>query len=78
MKVKSKTPANILAGNKLRQLIKENYSTQEEFAYDYGLEIRTVSRYINEGITKVNVIEELAEFFNVSLFDFFTEENTLE
>ena len=61
-----------LAGRTLRRLIQENYATQEDFAEDYGVEIRTVSRYINEGINKVDVIQELAVFFNVSVIDFFT------
>lgn len=62
----------LCAGNHLRQLIKENYSSQEEFAYDFGLEIRTVSRYINNGINKVSVVQELAEFFCVPFTSFFT------
>ena len=62
----------LCAGKRLRQLINENYSSQEEFAYDYGLEIRTVSRYINNGINKVNIIQELSEFFCVPFTSFFT------
>lgn len=63
-----------IAGRTLRRLIQENYSSQEEFAYDYGADVRTVSRYINEGINKVDTIQELAYFFGISFFDFFTEE----
>lgn len=62
-----------LAGRTLRRLIQENYATQEDFAEDYGIEIRTVSRYINNGINKVDAIQELAVFFNVPLIDFFAE-----
>ena len=62
----------LLAGKRLRRLIEENYSTQEDFAYDYGTDIRTVSRYINAGISKVTTIQELAEFFNVPFTDFFS------
>lgn len=61
-----------MAGETLRRLIQENYSSQEEFAYEYGTDLRTVSRYVNNGINKVNIIQELAEFFNVSFTDFFT------
>ena len=53
------------AGDFLRKLIQQNYSSQEEFAIDFGTDIRTISRYINGGINKVNVIQELAEFFGV-------------
>ena len=43
------TPQQI-AGQNLRRLIQENYPSQEEFAYDYGMDLRSVSRYINNGI----------------------------
>lgn len=61
----------LLAGKRLRLLIEENYATQEDFAYDYGMDLRTVSRYINSGISKVPTIQELAEFFKVPFTDFF-------
>ncbi len=61
------------AGNALRRLIQENYPSQEEFAYDYGLDIRSVSRYINNGINKIDTIQELADFFKVDFTDFFKE-----
>ena len=61
------------AGQKLKQLIKENdYTSQEDFALDYGAELRTISRYINNGINKIDVIQELAEFFGVDFTYFFT------
>lgn len=61
------------AGKALRTLIQKHYASQEEFAYDYGLELRTVSRYINQGITKVDVVQELADFFSVDFGYFFTD-----
>lgn len=61
------------AGNALRRLIQENYQSQEEFAYDYGLEIRSVSRYINTGINKIATIQSLADFFQVDFSYFFIE-----
>ncbi len=60
------------AGQKLRQLISENFRSQEEFAERYGMELRSVSRYINQGINKVDVIQELADFFRVDFLEFFT------
>lgn len=67
-----KTPQQ-LAGITLRRLIKENYDSQEEFANDFGMEIRTVSRYINNGINKIDAIQELADFFDMEFADFFKE-----
>lgn len=69
-----KLPLKQIAGGNLRRLIRENYRTQEEFAYDYGLDIRSVNRYINEGINKTDTIQELAEFFKVPFTDFFIEQ----
>lgn len=67
----SKMDAAKQAGIVLRQLIQENYPSQEEFAYDFGTDIRTVSRYVNQGINKVNTLQELADFFQIELTDFF-------
>ena len=61
----------ILAGKNLRLLIHTYYISQEAFAIDYGADLRTVNRYINEGINKISVIQELAEFFNTDFIFFF-------
>ena len=58
------------AGQVLKTLIKENYNSQEEFAYDYGIDLRTLSRYVNEGIGKLWKVQELAEFFGVQMYVF--------
>lgn len=60
------------AGLHLKKLIQENYDSQEDFAYDFGTDIRTVSRYVNNGINKISTIQELALFFGVSFQDFFS------
>lgn len=65
------TSPQLCAGLKLKQLILENYSSQEEFAYDFGTDVRTVSRYVNQGINKINVIQELSDFFRIPFSDFF-------
>ena len=69
----SKVDASKQAGIVLRRLIQENYPSQEEFAYDFGADIRTISRYVNQGINKVNVLQELADFFQIELWDFFRD-----
>lgn len=58
------------AGSVLRRLIGEYYPSQEEFAYEFGTDLRTVSRYVNSGITKIPTLQELAIFFNVSIKEF--------
>jgi|GEM_PF-2977453 len=59
------------AGSVLRHLIQSHYPSQEEFAYDFGTDIRTVSRYVNQGINKISAVQELAEFFGVPFTSFF-------
>lgn len=66
-------PLRQKAGNALRRLIQENYATQEDFAYDYGLDVRSVSRYVNSGISKIDTIQELASFFMVDYTEFFKD-----
>lgn len=60
------------AGLFLKNLIQENYGSQEDFADDFGTDIRTVSRYVNNGINKISTIQELADFFGVRFQDFFS------
>ena len=67
----SKNDAVKQTGVVLRRLIKENYNSQQEFADDFGLEARTVSRYVNKGIDQVCRIQELADFFQIEVVDFF-------
>lgn len=63
-----------LAGKNLRRLIKESGRTQQDFADEFGTDIRNVNRYINEGISKVEVIQEIAEFFKVDFGELFMDE----
>lgn len=70
----TKLPPEILAGNKLRILIEENYPSQEEFAYQYGADVRTISRHINQGINKISTVQEYANHFHINFLDFFAEE----
>lgn len=59
------------AGITLKRLIQKNYPSQEEFAFDFGTDVRTVSRYVNQGINKVSIIQELADFFGIEFEEFF-------
>lgn len=61
------------AGRKLRELIARDFDSQEDFAFEYGCDVRTISRYVNQGIEKVGVIQELAMYFNVDFMDFFKD-----
>ena len=44
----------LVAGANLKRLIKQSsYKTQEEFAYEFGTDVRTVGRWINHGIDRI-------------------------
>lgn len=64
------------AGEVLRQLIQKNYASQEEFARDFGMDVRTVNRYVNGGINKLSLLQELAVFFQISILEFLKQEET--
>ena len=64
-----------IAGDNLKKIIKQsNYKTQEEFAYAFGAEIRTVSRWLNGGIKNLDTLQEIAEFLNIDVLSLLKEE----
>ena len=59
----------LVAGANLRRLIKESkYGTQEEFAFEFGTDVRTVGRWVNKGIKNLDTIQQIADFFDVDGF----------
>ncbi len=58
------------AGIALRKCLELNGMTQRVFAEEFNTEERTVNRYVNEGIGKVDLIQEIAAFFDLSLVEF--------
>ena len=47
----------LVAGANLKRLIKESkYRTQEEFAFEFCTDVRTVGRWINRGIKNLDTI----------------------
>lgn len=64
----------LLAGQNLRRLIKEHELTQQTFADDFHADLRNVNRWINNGIKDIDKIQEIADYFDVSFFEFFKEE----
>ena len=66
----SNTDYSIAAGVGLKYLIKTNYASQQEFADDFGVELRTVNRYVTTGIRSIITIQEIADFFGMDLPDY--------
>lgn len=70
-------PLSVLAGINLKRLIKKSkYRTQEAFAYQFGAEIRTVSRWLNSGIRNIDTIKEIADFFAINMLELLKNEET--
>ena len=65
----------VICGRNLRKFIKEKDKTQQNFAHNYGVELRTVSRWLNEGHLKnVDDIQSLAQYFKKDWREFFQDE----
>ena len=64
-----------IAGLVLKKLVETHYDTQQEFADDYGIELRSLSRYFKDGITKIPTVSDLAIFFDVDFAYFFDKKN---
>ena len=61
-----------ITGANFRRLLKENHMTQQAFADHYGMELRNVSRWINEeNLTNIMDIQALADYFDVPFSEFF-------
>lgn len=63
----------LVVGRNIRRLIESSsYKTQEEFAFRYGIDVRTVGRWVNKGVNNLKTIQQIAFFFDVdpvTLFD---------
>ena len=63
-----KKDLGLVVGANLKRLIKESdCKTQEEFAYRFGTSPRNVGRWINEGIKNLDIIQQIATFFDVDV-----------
>lgn len=58
-----------IAGENLKQLIKAKYISQGDFAFDFGVEMRTLSRWLNKGITNLDMLQQIAEFLQIEITD---------
>ena len=59
----------VKAGKNLKRIIKENGLTQEKFAEQMYVDPTTVRRWLANGIDKVSILEQIANFFDISVMD---------
>ena len=65
---RKKKSLSLLAGTNLKRLIAESgYRTQQEFANAFGTDVRTVNRWVNNGLRNLDTVEEIADFLGVSV-----------
>lgn len=65
---------SLVAGANLKRLIKNSkYKTQEEFAFEFGTNVRTVGRWVNKGIKNLDTIQQIAAFFDIDARAFFSK-----
>lgn len=65
--------SKVVGANLKREIRQSRYRTQENFAFEFGAETRTVSRWLNEGLRDVDVAEEIAEFLEIETLGLFVE-----
>jgi hypothetical protein len=56
-------------GENLKRAIKESkWKTQEKFSEAFGAEVRTVGRWCNQGIDKLSLVQQIADFLEIDVF----------
>ena len=66
---------SLIAGANLKRLIKNSkYKTQEEFAFEFGTDVRTVGRWVNKGIKNLDTLQQIAAFFDVDALTLLLEQ----
>ena len=64
-----KESLSVKAGKNLKRIIKDNGLTQDEFARQMFVDPTTVRRWLANGIDKVSILEQIANFFDISVGD---------
>ena len=60
---------NKIVGANLKRAIKESkLKTQEKFSEAFGAEVRTVGRWCNQGIDKLSLVQQIADFLEIDVF----------
>ncbi|MBR2474609.1 MAG: helix-turn-helix transcriptional regulator [Clostridia bacterium] len=61
---------SVAVGSNLKRIIKKSeYKTQESFAEGFGIEVRTVNRWVNDGIRDIDAVEDIASFLKIDVFE---------
>ena len=70
----NRTELGKVVGANLKRLIKESvYRTQAIFAHEYGVDERTVRRWVSQGIDSLRIVDEIADFFKIDRMSLLSE-----
>ena len=58
----------IVGANLKRAIKKSKWRTQEKFSEAFGAEVRTVGRWCNQGIDKLTLVQQIADFLEIDVF----------
>ncbi|MBO5287510.1 MAG: helix-turn-helix transcriptional regulator [Clostridia bacterium] len=73
MEQQNKAPLSKIVGANLKRLIKKSrWKTQEKFAEAKHVDIKTVNRWVNGGINKFDLAEEIADFLGIDVYTLLT------
>ena len=71
--MEKKLLSEIVGANLKRAISLSDYKTQEEFAWEFGTELRTVNRWVNSGLNKIDTADEIADFLGFEAINLFIE-----
>lgn len=57
----------LIAGANLKRLLKEQQLTQEDFAEGYGVDARTVRRWVKGNLYDLRQLQQIAAYFNIDV-----------
>lgn len=66
-----------VVGEYLRRELKVRHITQEAFSLDFGADVRTVRRWIKDGVNSLDTVVEIARYFGVSVGDVLSLDNDI-
>ena len=58
----------LVAGAKLKCLLKERGMTQQDFADEFGVDVRTIRRWVKGGMYDLRQLQQIADFFEIDVF----------
>ena len=66
-----------VVGGYLKRKLKNNGITQEEFSDKFCVDVRTVRRWLRDGVHSLDTVVEIACYFEVSVGDVLSDEDSV-